>query len=300
MPRPKQPVTVQVGTTTTANIILQVSQQSTTVEVSGVAPVINPAPSINTTFSQLEVRSCPAPVVTSPTSRETAPGVVVNGTGGYGNFTVNGMPATSNLFTVNGENDMDPYFNINNSGAINLTLGQNEIGEATVITNPYWRAVRPVVGRAGHLRDQVGHQHLPRQRAVLVERPLAERQRLDEQLQSEIPTAVLERQPVGEFVSAARSSRTRPSSSSTTEGMRFVLPNVDQVSAPTPAFVQRGTGQRCGLAAGRVCCLQQAVQPVGQCSGLPGRNRAILPTAAHCSDALHLARVQSARPSPAP
>ena len=31
--------------------------------------------------------------------------------------TLNGLPATSNLFTVNGENDMDPYFNINNSGA---------------------------------------------------------------------------------------------------------------------------------------------------------------------------------------
>jgi hypothetical protein len=41
------------------------------------------------------------------------------------------------LFTVNGENDMDPYFNINNSGASNLTLGQNEISEATVVTNPY-------------------------------------------------------------------------------------------------------------------------------------------------------------------
>ena len=29
------------------------------------------------------------------------------------------------------------YFNINNSGASNLTLGQNEIQEATVTTNPY-------------------------------------------------------------------------------------------------------------------------------------------------------------------
>ena len=32
---------------------------------------------------------------------------------------------------------MDPYFNINNSGATNLTLGQNDLDEATVITNPY-------------------------------------------------------------------------------------------------------------------------------------------------------------------
>jgi hypothetical protein len=67
----------------------------------------------------------------------TAPGAVVNVTGGYGNFTVNGLPATSNLFTINGENDMDPYFNINNSGATNLTIGQNEIQEASVISNPY-------------------------------------------------------------------------------------------------------------------------------------------------------------------
>ena len=56
---------------------------------------------------------------------------------GFGNFTLNGLPATSNLFTVNGENDMDPYFNINNSGATNLTLGQNELEEATIIANPY-------------------------------------------------------------------------------------------------------------------------------------------------------------------
>jgi hypothetical protein len=49
---------------------------------------------------------------------------------------VNGLPATSNLYTINGENDMDPYFDINNSGA-NLTIGQNEIQQASVISDPY-------------------------------------------------------------------------------------------------------------------------------------------------------------------
>ena len=68
---------------------------------------------------------------------QTAPGAQMNNTAGYGNFTMNGLPATSNLFTVNGENDMDPYFNINNSGATNLTIGSNEIQEATVVANPY-------------------------------------------------------------------------------------------------------------------------------------------------------------------
>ncbi len=56
---------------------------------------------------------------------------------GYGNFSAYGLPATSNLFTVNGENDMDPYLNLNNSGATNLTLGKNEVQEATVISNAY-------------------------------------------------------------------------------------------------------------------------------------------------------------------
>src|SRR5207248_5591901 len=67
----------------------------------------------------------------------TVPCVVVNVTGGYGNFTLNGLPATSNLYTINGENDMDPYFNINNSGASNLTIGASELSEATVVANPY-------------------------------------------------------------------------------------------------------------------------------------------------------------------
>jgi outer membrane receptor protein involved in Fe transport len=130
-------VQVQIGQTTKADVNLSVSKGTETVEVSGTAPLVNTDPSINTTFSQDEVAQLPSAGGDITNIADTAPGVVVNGTGGYGNFTVNGLPATSNLFTVNGENDMDPYFNINNSGATNLTLGQNEIGEATVVTNPY-------------------------------------------------------------------------------------------------------------------------------------------------------------------
>ena len=56
---------------------------------------------------------------------------------GYGNFSSYGLPSTSNLFTINGENNMDPYLNLNNSGATNLTLGKNDIQEATVVNNAY-------------------------------------------------------------------------------------------------------------------------------------------------------------------
>ena len=132
-----QTVEVQVGQTSKADIELTVAKGTETVEVSGTAPLINTEPSINTAFTQEEVAQLPSAGGDITNIAYTAPGVVVNGTGGYGNFTVNGLPATSNLFTVNGENDMDPYFNINNSGATNLTLGQNEIQEATVIANPY-------------------------------------------------------------------------------------------------------------------------------------------------------------------
>ena len=128
---------VELGQTSTVNLKLSVNKTSETIEVSGTAPLINTEPSINTSFTQEEVAQLPSAGGDITNIADTAPGVIVNGTGGYGNFTVNGLPATSNLFTVNGENDMDPYFNINNSGASNLTLGQNEIGEATVITNPY-------------------------------------------------------------------------------------------------------------------------------------------------------------------
>ena len=47
------------------------------------------------------------------------------------------MPGTSNLFTINGVNNNDSFFGINNSGASNLLLGSNDIAEANVITSPY-------------------------------------------------------------------------------------------------------------------------------------------------------------------
>src|ERR1700676_580284 len=133
----QQTAQVEVGQTSNVEVDLSVAKGTETVEVSGTAPLINTEPSNNTAFTEEEVAQLPSAGGDITNIADTAPGVVVNGTGGYGNFTANGMPATSNLFTVNGENDMDPYFNINNSGATNLTLGQNEVSEATVITNPY-------------------------------------------------------------------------------------------------------------------------------------------------------------------
>jgi hypothetical protein len=128
---------VGVGDTTTANLHLEVGENTTTVEVTESLPLMSTEASANTTFTQSQVELLPSAGGDITNIAFTAPGVVVNSTGGYGNFTMNGLPATANLYTVNGENNMDPYFNINNSGATNLTLGQNELQEASIIANPY-------------------------------------------------------------------------------------------------------------------------------------------------------------------
>jgi outer membrane receptor protein involved in Fe transport len=132
-----QSVSVAVGQTTEVDMALEISKAAETIEVSGAAPLISTEPGIATSYTPEEVSLLPSAGGDITTLAFTAPGVVVAQGSGYGNFTVNGLPGTSNLYTVNGENDMDPYFNINNSGATNLTLGSNEVQEATIVTNPY-------------------------------------------------------------------------------------------------------------------------------------------------------------------
>jgi len=130
-------IEVAVGQIVAADLQLTLGSNTQTVEVLAAAPLVNTEPSMNTAFTQVEVEELPSPGGDMTNIAQTVSGVIMNNTGGYGNFTINGLPATSNLFTVNGENDMDPYFNINNTGASNLTIGQNEVQEATVIANPY-------------------------------------------------------------------------------------------------------------------------------------------------------------------
>jgi len=75
----------------------------------------------------------------SGSGRGGSPGVTMNTSngGGYGNFTAFGLPATANLFTINGNDYNDPFLNLNNSGASNLLLGSNEIQEVAVVSNGY-------------------------------------------------------------------------------------------------------------------------------------------------------------------
>jgi Carboxypeptidase regulatory-like domain len=133
-----QPVTVAVGRTEAADIELQVGQARQTVTVTSDAPLVETTSgNIATTISQLQISQIPNPGNDLTFVAQTAPGAVANTGAGYGNFSLYGLPAISNIFTVNGMNDMDPLFDTNNSGATNLMLGLNDIEEATVVTNGY-------------------------------------------------------------------------------------------------------------------------------------------------------------------
>lgn len=83
------------------------------------------------------MESLPMPGGDITTIAFTVPGINLSTGAGYGNFSSQGLPGTSNLFTINGADYDDPYLNLNSSGASNLTLGANEISEVTVVQNGY-------------------------------------------------------------------------------------------------------------------------------------------------------------------
>jgi len=129
-------VQVVLNQVSTANIPLRVGSTIETIEVSAPTVQIETA-DLATGFSTQQIAQLPNPGNDLSAVAQTAPGVIMNTGGGFGNFSSFGLPATSNLFTLNGMNDNDPFLNLNNSGATNLLLGANDVQEATVVNNGY-------------------------------------------------------------------------------------------------------------------------------------------------------------------
>jgi hypothetical protein len=135
-------VTVALGTSSTANLQLSLSSQNESLEVSdAITGVQTEDANLETNFNAQQIAVLPNPGNDLSAVALTAPGVVMNTTGGSvfggGNYEFFGLPSNSNVFTYDGANDNDPYFNINNSGATNLTLGLNDVQETSVVTNGY-------------------------------------------------------------------------------------------------------------------------------------------------------------------
>jgi hypothetical protein len=132
-------VTVIIGTTVPADIKVTPTSSNTIVEVTSTSlPLVDTQNvALATTFNEEQIQDLPTPGGDVTTVAFTAPGVVVNAGGAYGNFSSDGLPGISNLFVLNGFDNQDPFLNLNNSGSSNLTLGQGELAEATVVQNGY-------------------------------------------------------------------------------------------------------------------------------------------------------------------
>jgi len=131
-------VTVAAGTSTSGDARLTVGQSTTTISVTAETPLLHTDDAqVSTTFDMQQVQNLPNPGNDLTFIAQTSPGVVMNTQGGYGNFAVFGLPATSNTFTINGGYLNDPFLNLNNSGATNLALGNNDVSDVTVVSNAY-------------------------------------------------------------------------------------------------------------------------------------------------------------------
>lgn len=147
-----QEINILLGPAGTRNITLKLAGTSTTVNVTGEIPLLQTENGdFSTTISQKQISEVPNPGNDLTYIAQTVPGAIMNTDGigftGAGNFSILGMPSSSNLFTLNGSNDNNQIehhvtgdnivSNTNNSGVLGMMLGQNEIQEATVVSNGY-------------------------------------------------------------------------------------------------------------------------------------------------------------------
>jgi hypothetical protein len=131
-------IQVLVGQAINVTLVAKVQSTASSIEVVGVASLVDvQSPNLGATISTHDIENLPTPGGDITSVVFSTPGVAVSTGNGYGNFSVHGLPGTSNLFTVNGNDYNDAYLNLNNSGASNLLLGANEIQEATIVLNPY-------------------------------------------------------------------------------------------------------------------------------------------------------------------
>src|ERR1700723_3724326 len=135
----KKILTVALGQVTTGDIQLMIGSATETVNVTGEAEPLLQTENGNvaTTFNQQQLSETPNPGNDLTAIVQTAPGLVMNTAGGLGNFSDHGVGAASNLFTLDGMDDNDPFLNLNNSGATNLLLGANDFQESTIVSSGY-------------------------------------------------------------------------------------------------------------------------------------------------------------------
>jgi Carboxypeptidase regulatory-like domain len=171
----RRTVDVLLGPPITVNVSLEVATTNSEIRVSDEVPLLQAEDGdFSTAINREQISDLPNSGNDLTYIAQTAPGVVMNTDGGAGNFSSLGMPATSNLFTLNGMNDNDMGVNLNQTGPLRPMLGQNEIQEATVVTNGYSGQFGTLAGTNVNYITKSASNGFHGKRQVLLEWPCAE------------------------------------------------------------------------------------------------------------------------------
>ncbi len=133
----RRSVSIQVGPTVTVNITLRVAAASSEMSVTAEAPLIQADNAdVAATITQKQISEIPNPGNDLTYIAQTTPGAVMNTDGGsMSKFSILGMPGFSYDFRVDGMSITENTLNVVRGGPLGLTLGANQIQEATVVTS---------------------------------------------------------------------------------------------------------------------------------------------------------------------
>lgn len=117
------------------------SNQTVTVSANNAQLIDTQSANLTTTFTTQQFEDLPNPGGDITTIAFTVPGIVVNTNGAHGafngSFSSSGLPGISNLIVINGSDNTDSFFNDATAGASTLSIGQNEIAQASIVQNGY-------------------------------------------------------------------------------------------------------------------------------------------------------------------
>jgi Carboxypeptidase regulatory-like domain/TonB-dependent Receptor Plug Domain len=236
-------VEVLLGQTALANVKLEVGTISETITVTELGALLQTEDAnISSNFDTNQIQNIPNPGGDITYVAQTAPGITMNSStgGGYGNFSAFGLPGTSNLFTVNGNDYNDPFLNLNNSGSSNLLLGGNELQEVAVVSNGYTGQYGRQAGAQIDYSTKSGSNAFHGDavynwtgRALTANDPLNKATELAAGLPNSRP---FENNNQWAAAIGGPIKKDKAYFFVNTEGIRYIFGSIQNVSVPTPAF----------------------------------------------------------------
>jgi hypothetical protein len=236
-------VEVLLGQTALASVKLEVGTTSETITVTEQGALLQTEDAnISSNFDTNQIQNIPNPGGDITYVAQTAPGITMNNAtgGGYGNFSAFGLPGTSNLFTVNGNDYNDAFLNLNNSGSSNLLLGGNELQEVAVVSNGYTGQYGRQAGAQIDYSTKSGGNAFHGDavyswtgRALTANDPINKATQLSDGLPNSRP---FENNNQWAAAFGGPIKKDKAYFFVNTEGIRYIFGSIQNVSVPTPAF----------------------------------------------------------------